>query len=143
VVVLQNYVWPNALYLTRPTIYRGNYFEYSDEASTAMPAGKEWRWIDLRSLRLMSERMQRLEKNQRSTEVIVKPDGERKSQPYVYYRDLNGLYTIESRDNNNPFWQSDYASVHFSFFPPGNQPYNDRALYLFGEMTQYITGPET
>lgn len=143
VVVLQNFVWPNALYLNRPTIYRGNYFEYSDEASTAIAAGKEWRWIDLRSLRLVSERMQRLEKQPRSTEVIVKPDGERSTQPYVYYRDINGLYTIESRDNNNPFWQADYATVHFSFFPPANQPYRDRALYIFGEMTQYKTTPET
>ncbi len=139
VVVLQNHVWPNALYLNRPTIFRGNYFEYSDEASTAMPAGKEWRWIDLRSLRLMSERMVRIDKKTNSTDVIVKPDGERKSQPYLYYRDINGLYTIESRDNNNPFWQSDYANVQFSFFPPGNQPYADRNLYLFGELTQYAT----
>ena len=141
VVVLQNYIWPTALYLNRPTIFRGNYFEYSDEASTAMPAGKEWRWIDLRSLRMISERMVRIDKKSNSTDVIVKPDGERRSQPYLYYRDINGMYTIESRDNNNPFWQSDYANVLFSFFPPGNQPYAGRNLYLFGELTQYATDP--
>lgn len=139
VVILQNYIWPTSLYLERPTIYRGNYFEYSDEASTAMPAGKEWRWIDLRSLRLMSERMVRMDKKSTSTDVIVKPDGERQREPYVYYYDVNGMFTIENRDNNNPFWQSDYANVHFSYFPPGNKPYEGKSIYVFGELTHYTT----
>ncbi|HEY9364303.1 MAG TPA: DUF5103 domain-containing protein [Chitinophagaceae bacterium] len=139
VVILQNYIWPTSLFLERPTIYRGNYFEYSDEASTAMPAGKEWRWIDLRSLRLMSERMVRMDKKSTSTDVIVKPDGERQQQPYVYYWDINGMYTIENRDNSNPFWQSDYADVYFSYYPPGNRPYEGKSIYLFGELTGYAT----
>jgi hypothetical protein len=62
-VVLQNNNWQTALYMDRPTIYRGNYFEYNDEAITSIPAGKEWRWIDLRSFRLLSDRMERMDKN--------------------------------------------------------------------------------
>jgi len=137
VVLLQNYIWPAALYLNRPNIFRGNYFEYSDEALTAFPAGKEWRWIDLRSLRLMSERMHRIDKQPTRTDVYVKPDGERQSHVYLYYRDLNGMYTIETSDNINPFWQTDYAFVHFSFFPPANRQYEGRSIYLFGEFTNY------
>ena len=137
VVILQNYAWPTALYLNRPNIFRGNYFEYNDEAITAFPAGKEWRWIDLRSLRLMSDRMQRLEKNRDLIEAYVKPDGERVNQPYIYYRDLDGLFTIENADGYNPYWQSDYALVHFTFFPPGNRPYIGRDVYLYGELTNF------
>lgn len=138
VVMLQNFTWSTALYQQRPTIYRGNYFEYSDENSTSFAAGKEWRWIDLRSLKLMSERMTRIDKQPTRTDVYVKPDGERQQQIYLYYRDINGLYTIENSDNINPFWQSDYAFVHFSFFPPGNKPYSERDVYLFGELTNYL-----
>lgn len=137
VVLLQNFIWPSAVYLNRPTIFRGNYFEYSDESLTAFPAGKEWRWIDLRSLKLMSERMHRIDKQPTRTDVYVKPDGERQNQAYLYYRDVNGLYTIETSDNVNPFWQSDYAYVHFSFFPPGNKQYAGRNVYVFGELTGY------
>jgi hypothetical protein len=137
VVILQNYSWPNALYLNRPNIFRGNYFEYNDEATTSFPAGKEWRWIDLRSLRLMSDRMQRLEKSGNVTEVFVKPDGERQQQPYIYYRDLDGIFTIETTDNVNPYWQGDYAKVHFSYFPPGNRPYEGKSVYLYGAFTNY------
>lgn len=137
VVLLQNNAWASAIYLNRPNIMRGNYFEYNDEMATSFAAGKEWRWIDLRSIRLMSERMTRLDKQATRTDVYVKPDGERQQQVYFYYRDINGLFTIETTDNVNPFWQSDYAYVHFSFFPPGNRQYPERDVYIFGELSNY------
>jgi hypothetical protein len=137
VVMLQNNIWGSALTIDRPTINRGNYFEYSDEETTTFPAGREWRWIDLRSLRLMSERMESLNTKGTFSQVYVKPDGERRQQVYIYYRDLNGIYSIENRDGNNPYWQSDYAFVHFTFIPPGNQSYVGKNIYLFGELTNY------
>lgn len=139
VVLLQNYIWPTAAYLQRPTIFRTNYFEYSDENTNSFPAGKEWRWIDLRSLRLMSERMQRLDKQPTRTDVYIKPDGERKGQLYYYYRDIDGFFTIETTDQVNPFWQSDYAYVHFTFVPPANKQYPEKDVYVFGELTNYAT----
>ena len=96
VVVLQNNNWQSSLFLDRPTISRGNYYEYSDEAYTAMPAGKEWRWIDLRSFRLMSDRMQKIDTRRDTTEVFVKPDGSRNGLAYVYYRDVNGTFVVET-----------------------------------------------
>jgi len=139
VALLQNYAWPTAVYLERPNIYRGNYFEYTDERTNSFPAGKEWRWIDLRSIRLMSDRMQRIDKQPTRTDVYVKPDNERKQQNYYYYRDMNGFYSIETTDHVNPFWQSDYVYTHFTFFPPGNQQYPERDIYLYGEFTNYAT----
>lgn len=137
VVIVQNNIWQEALTINRPTIFRGTYYEYSDEDATTFPAGKEWRWLDLRSLRLKSDRMQYLIDTSNRTDVIVKPDAERKQQLYVYYRDLDGIYTVENLDNNNPYWQGDYAYVHFSFFPPGNRPYEGKSVYVFGELTNY------
>ena len=137
VVLLQNNSWSSAIYLPRPNIFRGNYFEFNDEAYTSFAAGKEWRWIDLRSLRLMSERMTRIDKQPTRTDVYVKPDGERQQQVYFFYRDINGLYTIETTDNVNPFWQSDYSYVHFSYVPPGNIPYPERDIFIYGEISNY------
>ena len=137
VVALQNYIWPTALYLNRPTIFRGNYYEYTDENLTSMPAGKEWRWIDLRSLRMMSDRMGRIESGRNRTDIYLRPDGERLQQVYVYYQDLNGRYVIETSDGVNPLWQTDYAYVHFTYIPPGNKPYEGRNIYIMGELTNY------
>ena len=72
------------------------------------------------------------------THVFVKPDGNRQQQVYVYYRDLDGIYTIESTDNSNPYWQSDYAYVHFTFVPPGNRAFEGKSIYVFGELTNYL-----
>jgi hypothetical protein len=143
VVLLQNFAWPSAVYLQRPSIFRGNYFEYNDENTNSFPAGKEWRWIDLRSNRLMSERMQRLDKQPARTDVYIKPDSERSQQIYYYYRDINGFYTIETTDKVNPFWQSDYSYVHFTFFPPNNQQYGGRDIHLYGEFTNYEINDDT
>ena len=139
VVILQNNNWKTSSYIDRPTIFRGNYYEYSDEAVTGMPAGKEFRWIDLRSLRLLSDRMMDMDTKSDTTNVYVKPDPARGAQVYVYYRDLDGSYTIETMENINPFWQGDYALVHFSYFPDGNRPIEGRDLYLFGEFTNWAT----
>ncbi|MEQ1675397.1 MAG: DUF5103 domain-containing protein [Chitinophagaceae bacterium] len=145
VVVVQNNIWNGASVIDRPTIFRGNYYEYSDEEYTTFAAGKEWRWIDLRSLRLMSDRMVKLEDSDSSDriDVYVKPDGERRQQVYVYYRDLNGIYTVENRDNSNPYWQSDYAWTHFTFIPPGNRAYEGKSVYVFGELTNYEQNDES
>lgn len=141
VVVVQNYSWPAAIYLNRPNIYRGNYFEWNDESQLVFPAGKEWRWIDLRSLRLMSDRMRKLDKTGARVDVFIKPDGDRQQQPYIYYKDLDGLFSIENSDGFNPYWQSDYANVHFTFVPPGNVPFPGKDIYVYGELTNYL--PDT
>lgn len=145
VIMLQNNVWASANTIDRPTIFRGNYYEYSDEENTTFPAGKEWRWIDLRSLRLRSDRMRQIIDNDSTNriDVFVAPDGERRQQLYVYYRDYNGIYTIENRDNANPLWQSDYAWVHFTYSPPGNRAYEGKSVYLFGELTNYEQSDES
>jgi len=137
VVVLQNTNWQTALFLNSPTIYRSNYFEYSDESITAMPALREWRWIDLRSYRLKSDRMQDLDAKSTVPSVVIKPDPSRSTQGYLYYQDLDGRYTMETLESVNPLWQGDYANVKFSFFPPDNRAFEGRDVFIFGELTNY------
>ncbi len=140
VAVLQNYNWATASLIERPTIFRGNAFEYSDEEITTFEAGKEWRWVDLRSLRLKSDRVRQIIDSDTSDriDVYVTPDADRRQQLYYYYHDIDGLYTIENQDNPNPFWQGDYAWTHFTFIPPGNRPYEGRSVYINGELTNYV-----
>jgi hypothetical protein len=137
VVVLQNQNWQTSLYMDRPTIWRGNFFEYSDEAITGMEALREFRWLDMRSLRLRSDRMERLDNMRDSVQVFVKPETTRTGLPFVFYRDINGSFTIESFENINPFWQGDYALTHFRFIPPNGRPLEGSQVHIFGEMTNY------
>lgn len=144
VAVVQNNIWSSASVIDRPTIFRGNYYEYSDDENTSFQAGKEWRWLDLRSLQLLSDRMAKIvDTNKTKTEIYVKPDVERRQQVYIFYRDINGIFTVENTDGTNPYWQSDYAWVHFTYVPPGNRAYEGKSVYVFGELTNYETNDKS
>jgi hypothetical protein len=130
VVVLQNSNWQTSLSLNQPTIFRGNYYEYSDESITAMPALREWRWIDLRSYRLKSDRMQDLNSVSNVPTVSIKPDASRAEQSYLFYQDLDGRYTIETLESINPFLAKRIRSCAVLVFSCG-QPCLGRPRRLY------------
>lgn len=137
VVVMQNYRWDNAVTNIAPTFIRGTSLQYNTENNLIFPAGKEWRWLDLRDFRLQTDRVRTADYKKNSTTIFVRTDRERVNERYIYYRDINGMYTVETTQSINPFWQSDYATVHFSFLPPDSTAYPDKDVYLFGQLTNY------
>ena len=137
VVILQNYRWDNALTDLVPTFIRGNNLEYNTEDRSVFGGGKEWRWLDLRDFHLQSDRVQSGEYKKNSTDIYLKPDFPRNNERYTYYQDMNGLYQIITTQNINPYWQNEYGTVHFRFDPPNGQPFRDKDIYLFGQLTDY------
>lgn len=135
--VLQNFRWDNAAGNVPPTFVRGNTLEYNSENNFVFAAGKEWRWLDLRSLRLLSERIDRAENKKNSIDIFMKPDIDLNSQKYVYYPDLDGQYLATTYETINPYWQGDYATVHFTFLPVTQTAYTGKDLYLIGQLTDY------
>lgn len=137
VVILQNNRWDNAVQNIRPTFVSRNTLEYNLETDAVFPAGKEWRWIDLRSFRLQSDRVANARYSTTATEIFVRPDADRSAQRFNFFRDMNGNYRIETSESINPYWQADYATVHFSFVPPGNTMLPNKDIYLFGKLNDY------
>jgi hypothetical protein len=140
VVILQNNRWDNAITDIRPSFFSRNQLEFNTENDCVFPSGKEWRWLDLRSFRLQSDRVANAKYSTTATEIFVKPDMDRSAQRFNFFRDNNGQYFIETIESINPFWQSDYATVHFSFVPPNNLSFNGRDVFLFGALTNYELG---
>jgi hypothetical protein len=137
VVIMQNNRWDNAVTDIRPTFFSRNTLEYNTENDCVFPAGKEWRWVDLRSFRLQSERIANARYSTTATEIFVKPETDRKEQRFNFYRDANGMFNIEASENINPFWQADYATVNFTFVPPGNAVIAGQDVYVFGQLSNY------
>jgi hypothetical protein len=137
IVVLQNYRWDNAITGMQPLFMRGNLFEYNGEQDCVFPAGKEFRWVNLESFRFQSERIDSVSENNRLTEVYLKADPERTKFVFQAYQDYDGFFQIQSTDVSNPWWQGDYAKVHFTFVPLSRQPYAGADVYIAGEMTGY------
>ncbi|HVY73665.1 MAG TPA: DUF5103 domain-containing protein [Puia sp.] len=143
VVVLQNHRWDNSLYIDKPSFYSGTTFEYNSDDVSVFPGGKQWRWVDLQSFRYQSDRVAHVDYLPRSFTVYVKPDGDRSPQPYYYYTDYNGGYFIQTTESINTYYQTDYATVKFTFVPPDNTPFNGKDLYIIGAMTGYQYNDET
>jgi len=143
VVILQNNRWDNAKKDIKPTFVRGNTLEYNSENNSIFPAGKEWRWLDLRSFRLQSDRVQRADYQKTTTDMYLFPDADRTAQRYVYFRDLNGMYLVETYETINPYWQGDFATVHFSLAAPNGIAYADKDIYMAGQLTNYEFNDKT
>ncbi len=137
VVVLQNYRWDNAITDMKPAFIRGTSLQYNTQNTGVFPGGKEWRWLDIRDFHLQSDRVLTADYKANSTDIFLRPDFPLSAQRYVYYKDLNGMSSIEAIRGVNPFYEGDYGTVYFSFTPPDNQPYPDKDIYLFGQLTNY------
>lgn len=136
-VILQNNRWDIAQKDILPTFVRGNTLQYDSENIGIFEGTKEWRWLDLRSFRLQSDRVAKANYNKTSTEIFLKPDGDRRADRYVYFPDYNGMYNISTYETINPLWQGDYATVNFSFVTPSRLAYTNQDIYLFGGFTGY------
>ena len=136
-VILQNNRWDNAQKDIRPTFVTGNILDYVTEDVAVFPGEKEWRWLDVRSFRLNSDRIESQIYNQNERSVQLKTDIDRREQRYMYYADLNGSYEINTYENINPLWQSDYSMLHFSFQKNGGGIYKGDDVFLIGQFTNY------
>lgn len=138
VVVLQNFSWNTAVTGAQPVFMKQNIYDYNGEQNFVFPAGKEYRWADLRSFRYITERVESANTNVTPFDVEMKPDGERSQLTYVYYADLNGFYEVSSTEVNNPWWQSDYANVHFKYKPLNAASLQGKNVFLEGEFTRGV-----
>ncbi|MEO8582912.1 MAG: DUF5103 domain-containing protein [Flavitalea sp.] len=137
VTLLQNDRWDNSITNIKPTFYSRQTLDYNTENDAVFPAGKEWRWLDLRSLRLQSDRIANAKYSNTGTEIFIRSDIDRSGQRFNFYRDNNGRYYLQPTESINPLYQSDYGNVHFSFVAPGNIAYPDKEVYILGELNDY------
>ncbi len=135
VYILQNYRWDNAVSGIKPMFLRGTEIVYNTEVDCVFPAGKEWRWIDLRSFRLQTERVEKSDYRRNGTDIWARPDPDRSHTLYQFIKDINGRYQLLTLDNYDPNFEGDYAAVHFSY--PAKEPYAGYDMYIFGELTSY------
>lgn len=143
VVILQNQRWDNMQKNIAPTFVRGITLDYSNEDCCTFPGGKEWRWLDLRSFKLQSDRVDSGHYFKNSTELFLKTDFDRTGQRYAYFRDLNGMWSSETYETVNPNWQADYAKVYFSYSPPEGIEYVNKDIYIAGQFTGYEFNEKT
>ena len=138
--VLQNGRWDNAIGPLKPQFVRNEQLVYDFQDKIVFPAGKEWRFFDMRTFEFRGEWVKTIAELDDTYVVTLKTDQERKGHTYAYTSDLNGRYYIQNRHQNQTMLQCDYAKVFFSI--SRNLPEEDAEVYVFGELSDWQLNPE-
>jgi len=133
--ILQNGRWDTAIKDVPPYFLydREVVFDYQDKI--VFPAGREYRFVDLRTFLYEAEGVLSIEEFQDIYEVTLYTDKVRNNEAYSFLRDANGQFTIENLNRNNDQLESDYAMVLFSL--KKSVQFKDAEVYLYGKMTDW------
>lgn len=134
-VILQNARWDNAIKDIRPLFVRTNQAIFDYQNKITFPAGKEFRYADLRSLEYRGDGIAMIEEYSDGFEVVLEKEEKRFNKVYLSIDDINGNYVIETQDQQNHQLSSEYANVLFALYSP--EPYYEQEVYLFGEFTDW------
>ncbi len=107
-------------------------FDYIDKIS--FPAGKEFRYFDIRSLRFRSRFVKKITETTDETIVTLTPDKIRDQFNYITDLDADGNYTIFNNDRADGHVSSEYAWVDFTLQSP---EFIDNKVYIIGAFTDW------
>lgn len=96
--ILQNNRWDNAVQGLMPNFNRGNSLVWDYQDKVVFPAGKEFRWLDMRSLFLFGSQIASINRINSRYEIIMKEDRPFDETQYFQIFDLNGDFVIGNSD---------------------------------------------
>src|SRR5690606_2413061 len=96
--VLQNGRWDNAIGPLKPYVTRQESLVFDYQDKIVFPAGKEWRYFDLRTFEYRGDRVKTIDERDDFYEVTLLTDQDRAGSTVGYRGDLNGRYSIENQN---------------------------------------------
>jgi hypothetical protein len=137
IVVTQNDRWDNANTSLQPKYIKDNLldYNYTDDQNT-FNGGNEYRHFDIKSLKFVSDRLQKITTDSLGFEVYLQPDPKRSFTTYNTINDINGKKLIKTDDPvRSSDLEGEYVYVHF--FLPTYDEITDGNLYIFGALTDW------
>jgi Domain of unknown function (DUF5103) len=143
--VLQNMRWDRIIgpITPRPVVTMRNSMDFDYQDSIVFPAGKEFRFFDIRNLDFRTLAVQSIERGPKTYQVYLKPQYDLNSNhSYALTADINGAFNIE---NNTPGQSEDlrraeYANVILRL--ERQLPYETEEVYVVGGLTNWALLPE-
>lgn len=142
VVVTQNDRWDNAVTDIKPLHINEHKLLFNYNMKIAFSSMKEFRELDIRSLRYRTEGVRAIDVRDSSNIVYLMPDQARKLEDYRYEGngDLNGKYLIEVQEGNHANLEADYVDVNFLLDFPN--PLSNGSFYVVGQFNNYDISEE-
>lgn len=136
-VILQNGRWDNAITGLQPQFLMDKELRYDYEDVNVFKGGKEFRWFDTRTLKLNTERVEKITRDSASAayHVYLMPDERRTFKRYMNNADINGKYLVRTQDNHDSEIEAEYCYVHFFLAWPVQELGGN--MYVMGAMTDW------
>ncbi len=138
-IVMQNGRPDQQQTVDRPAIIRQGQLIYNDLQTLEFEGGNEFRKFDFRSLRLQTERVDRIYKDSVNT-VQLLPDLPNTDTKYSYLFDENGNFFIRNQDGQDNRTEADYAYVTFTL--ESAKPSSNSSVYIVGQFNNYQLSKE-
>lgn len=134
-VIRQNGRWDNAIYLN-PLSFNKQIINYNyDDGQNCFDAGNEFRWVDIRSLRMQSDRVANFQRDSNLVITNLLLDPMRTFDSYRNLTEANGRYFIRNSDGSEPELDADYTWVKFTL--PFEAPLTHGNLFIFGALSDW------
>ena len=135
VVIMQNGRWDNAITGLQPQFVQDNELQFFQDDGNEFDAGNQFRSFDMTSLRYNTEHIEGQIPSTKGVEIQLKKDVPRPTDPYFYFKDLNGQYMILTKDADSAPVNSEYVWVHF--FMPMDSSLKNGCIYIFGQLSDW------
>lgn len=140
--VQQNYRWDNMKTDLQPMFVKDQKLIYNNMGDVLFEGSNEFRWIDTRSLRYQPENVTNIwyDPDSMKNHVFLVPDKVFSKDHYRNVPDINGAFSIDVREGNDPTRDADYALVHVRL--RYDDPIMDGGIYLYGGLTDWQVLPQ-
>ncbi len=135
VTIMQNGRTDNITTGLKPMFFRDGFMDFNYNRENLMEAGNEFRYIDLRSTRFLSDRLKEVVFMDPFFHATVSQDFPRNKFSYQYRKDMNGRFYINVQEQDNPELEADYIFTHFTLKPEDPSPF--QKIYLNGALTSW------
>jgi len=136
VTIYQNGNWNQSLQGIKPLFDANNELQFSPQDQILFPAGKEFRYVDTRSIRYRSERVEAIEEYRDGYVIFVEKDKNRKYRNFFADQDINGQFIIGTNDRDNQQLNADYIWTNFVL--EADAPLADGSdVYLIGGFSDF------
>lgn len=137
VTVLQNYRWDNAICNLKPLYIHDNILDYDYNKENVFPGGNEFRYFDNRTNRVNAEHVTATNFFDPYYHKTLLFDNVRCNKKYVKDKEMNGMYAIESQDQEVQDYNTecDYVFVHFTL--QLQAPLAGGGIYVFGALSNW------
>ena len=139
VLLLQNDQWDTAFFAPPPQFNVGNSYVYRYDSLTQFEGGNEFLYFDTKDIRMATPNISYVDREEVFQHYLYL-DVPREREPYTYFPDINGDFSINTFQGTNPAIEADYSIVYFSLAK--QYGLNDEEIFIYGKFNNYALNDE-